>query len=65
MTFQVVTSQPGYLFFENEDVEGLLDDLGIGYHDRNGNYQEGISPEEIETGDMESVLAGIPQDSKE
>jgi len=34
------TTNSNYRLYENEDVEGLLVDLGFGDFDRQGNYHE-------------------------
>ncbi len=53
-TINQIAASKGLLMYENEDIEGLLVDLGIGYHDQADNYQDGTDPQKIE----ESILDG-------
>jgi hypothetical protein len=39
---------------ENEEVEGLLVDLGVGYIDADGMYQEGVDINGLDGDDPES-----------
>jgi len=44
--------QPSLWLYDNEDIEGWLAEEGIGYFDRQGNFQYGISPQEIDDADV-------------
>jgi hypothetical protein len=44
--------RPTLRLYDNEDIEGWLVEEGIGYFDRLGNFQYGISPDELDDADI-------------
>jgi hypothetical protein len=51
--------KPALWLYDNEDIEGWLKEEGIGYFDRQGIFQYGISPEELDETDVPDKSWGV------